>query len=190
MPKRYGARRRANAVSRIRHKPATPNRRGCRRSAHAHNRGYTALRPAARHAQTDRRAGNRHSHAAAHSRAKPNRYCIHHARSNKNAARKRIALRRPIYAHARKVRNRNIARQIAHANSHAHPNTNADVYFDFDAHAQIIGNAAAHAQTRQHAAINRNHCKRDAYPNVVAHQNRQVDQRHHAYPNAAAHQNR
>lgn len=170
MPKRYGARRRANAVSHIRHKPATPNRRGCRRSAHAHNRGYTARRPAARHAQPNRRDGNRHSHAAVHSRAQPNRRRIHHARSNKNAARHRIALRRPIYAHARKVRNRNIANQIAHANTNSHPHPNAHAHFD--AHAQIIGNAAAHARTRTHAAINRNHCKRFAYPNVVAYQNR------------------
>lgn len=171
MPKRYGARRRANTVSHIRHKPATPNRRGCRRSAHAHNRGYTARRPAARHAQTDRRADNRDSHAAANNHAQANRHRIRHARSHKNAARNRIALRRQIYAHARKVRNRNLARQIAHANSHAHPNTNSDVYFHFNAHPKIIGNAAAHAQAQPDAAINRNHCKRIAYPNVVAYQN-------------------
>lgn len=139
MPKRYGARRRASAFSRNRRRAAKPNRRGRIHSAHAHNRGHTARRSATRHARTDCR---RDSHAAAYGNAYPGRRA-HHAPSNKNAACKRIALRRHIYAHARKIRGRHPARKIAHADAYAHPY--ADTHAHFDAHAQIIGNAAAYA---------------------------------------------
>lgn len=185
MPQRYGARRRANALSR-RRRAGKSNRCRCHSGAYAHNRGHTARRSAAGNARTGRNAG-RHSRAVDRRHARTGRR-IHHARSNKNAACKHIALHRQIYAHARTGRSRNPARQIADAkrNFDAHSYANADAHFD--ARAQIGGDGDA--RTHRDAVAKRNRCKRFANANADGCQNRRGGQRSHANPNAAANRNR